>query len=456
MTSVSQHVPDAGFDQTLQDQNYPSISVQPAGVMVVPSDQLVFSPTDKAGNARATLSIHNPTDHSIIYKFKSNVTGATLAVSPCVGHIHPGDKAEVTVNLSYDDAQPLCNLKMLVVTAPAPQFDQDLKSVWRDVASEIQTVTRVACVVNQPPAPTPQPNVMVKAEQQAVCPPQPCPPQPCPPQQSSSAAACSMQVTCPPMPSVDPADLSNCFPFMAMRQPSARPSTIVPSTSLSKPANETVQCPPPPPQTQPRTKSLAAVVETEELMTTDPTCFAPASNLCPQLYAPRQSDTSVTILKPAKVYYSQASQHDTTIPPPSGQTSNNSQAVQQTMMHQPQILAQQPSMVQPQLNYSVKTEACPPSARPQPVPNQMIQSDSPEGGRELAKPSAYYYESSSKSPPERRHHSYFVDVSPIAEREQQPMAVQTQDTICGVERNTLVQVCLLAAASVAASKILID
>jgi len=85
-----QREPSAALERTLQVQTHPTISVNPAGVMVVPSEQLVFSPTETQGNAKATLSIHNPTDHSIIYKFKSNAASVAMGVSPCTGHIHPG------------------------------------------------------------------------------------------------------------------------------------------------------------------------------------------------------------------------------------------------------------------------------------------------------------------------------------------------------------------------------
>ena len=146
-----------GLEQTIADP-LQSVTVKPADVVVVPCDKLVFSLSNDAdkssGKAKAHLSIHNPTDQAIIFKFKTNAGKANVGVKPCTGRILPGDQVYVDVSLDYGAKQDVEDLKVLVVTAPAPPYDCDLKTVWKHLPQESFQTNELQCVVNMPQAQT--------------------------------------------------------------------------------------------------------------------------------------------------------------------------------------------------------------------------------------------------------------------------------------------------------------
>jgi hypothetical protein len=143
------------FYQAAPTNAYPSVRVRPADVVVVPNDKLVFNVLEEGPDeslARATLSIHNPTDNNVIFKFRSNATGTTkVGVRPCIGQIMPGDKVDAVVEIAYADKFSVEDLKVLAVTAPAsPQNEAGLREIWKILPSDVQTVTTVKCVINAP------------------------------------------------------------------------------------------------------------------------------------------------------------------------------------------------------------------------------------------------------------------------------------------------------------------
>ena len=150
-----------GLEQTIADPVH-SVTVKPADVVVVPNEKLVFSlsqDADKsAGKAKAHLTIHNPTDQAIIFKFKTNAGKANVGVKPCSGRILPGDQVFVDVSLDYGAKQDVEDLKVLVVTAPAPPYECDLKTIWKHLPQESMKIIELKCVVNMPQAQNPPMN----------------------------------------------------------------------------------------------------------------------------------------------------------------------------------------------------------------------------------------------------------------------------------------------------------
>lgn len=92
-------------------------------------------------------------------------------------------------------------------------------------------------------------------------------------------------------------------------------------------------------------------------------------------------------------------------------------------------------------------EVCPPS--PQMVPQPLLtynMEQSQQNTYDANVPSSSYYGVA------RQPTSYFVDVSPLAERERNAAAAETWR----LDRNNIIQICLLAAAGIAATKILFE
>jgi len=259
-----------------------------------------------------------------------------------------------------------------------------------------------------------------------------------------------MAVTCPPFSDCRPTtEPYNCLSFGPMKQSmsTTSPPSIQPLPAQPIP-NQAVQvtqeCPKPVP------KVMTTMVETEEMKVTEPACLPPASNVCPQLCQSNAPDTSVAILKPAKIYYSQSPQEDV-----SNRLKQRRFSQEQVHPSLQQQVVKSPPQPQPQLNYSIGTDSC--RQRPQQLPpsQSLVSNHDATNSKEETTPAAYYYETVSSPLPDKRHHSYFVDVSPIAEREQY-VATPTQDMVCGLDKNIIFQICLLAAASVAASKIFLE
>ncbi len=136
------------LEQTVLNEKQLLVDLPPPinSAVVVPDDKLVFT-RDERGNERACLNIYNPTQHSLIYKFKTNIAdGSRISVSPCQGHLHSGESVSVVIVMSGDNRADDEHVKVLVVTAPAPQYDEDLRAVWHQIDPKSQKIDKLRCV----------------------------------------------------------------------------------------------------------------------------------------------------------------------------------------------------------------------------------------------------------------------------------------------------------------------
>ncbi len=492
-----------GLEQTLNDGGGYSnqVSVQSGNVVVVPNEKLVFaSPEEGAqGQARAHLVIHNPTDQSVIYKFKTNASRAKVSVSPCVGHIHPSEHADVNVCLNYADKEDIDDLKILVVTAPAPQFDNDLKSVWKQISAENQNITKVKCVVNEPSPPSPAP-----VEAPVACAP---------------AAPLTAYAQPQPMPQPMP---QQCEPVVQQRVICPPPVAPAPPPQPPPPPPEVIVCPPPPPQ------QMCPPPQQLPIMEAPPTQISAAPSICPPSAPPAPLQMRVQETQPAKPV-----QQDICPPPPPPQpvqvpcpppqpaqmcpppapiqmcpptaqmgSTGTQYPARPSMLAYQQEVSRSPSMAMhtPQnygsgmemsgmnhtesavtacgVNQTALQNCLPMSQMYEPnVPDvyyqpQQIQpsqsmaeqqfAPSPPTSQRVPQPllafneQAYTEQGQQPFDPSqaggRQPTSYFVDVSPIAERERNAAAAETWR----LDKNSLIQVCLLAAAGIAATKIFLE
>ena len=119
---------------------------------------LLFEKQEDVGITTANLVIKNPSEETVIFKFKSNAADKNaLEVQPCFGHIHAGKSADVsvTVNRQKIDFTQREPLTLHVVTAPTPKIELDPKEIWERVQDQDVKVTQVECVFPKPPTPTP-------------------------------------------------------------------------------------------------------------------------------------------------------------------------------------------------------------------------------------------------------------------------------------------------------------
>lgn len=364
-----------GLEQTVGEY-YPSVSVKAASVVVVPNDKLVFSLDTEGGGpakAKANLAIHNPTDQAVIYKFKTNASTLgvkpNVGVKPCAGLIRPGDQVDVEVCLDYGAKADVDDLRVLVVTAPAPLFDFDPKVVWKSIAAQMQDVTEMGCVVNTDP---------VTANADGF---------------STSYPTDFAASVLPPVP-----------PKYQPVVPQPMFQATVPGVELqeqryyrtAKAGDSSIPCPPEMPGSpQLRQRSVPA----------PPTQPKPKARVAePQGLANR-----------AAVFAQQC------LP---------------TVQHVEQQAPRVSSMT---------------SGMPQPFTNIQQGHSRPEIE---TRRSSQYSQATVRNGPT----SYFVDVSPMAQRERKRTEMDSQaiDTVFGLDKNIVLQICLLGIAAIAAVKLLIE
>ncbi len=403
-----------GLEQTVSEA-YPSVSVKPANVVVVPNDKLVFTLSEDGraeANARAHLVIHNPTDQSIIYKFKTNAGKANVGVRPCVGVIHPGEKAEAEVNLGFAERSDVEDLKILVVTAVAPQFDCDLKSVWKNVASHYQNITKVRCVVNTDPMPTSSHGCYINKsmvptdnEMQAY--------------NQSSYAHSQHQVTAaapPPPPQPTSYHVTREAPPYQPHHQSAGPPPP-PATTMTATATATTSAP--------KSKTLAAVLETDSFEGPAPVCQFDDSCV-PDVGA---ADSCLPARPRTTRYYAAEESRNIF-------SSNSRVATEQGVTGAGRL-------PQPLMQYEQQQQQ-------QQQPYGYEYCEAAEGGDDNV---GYQSNVQGDMGQGKKPTSYFVDVSPIAERE---MRGNTPTTYFGIDKNNVLQVFLMAAAGIAAAKLFLE
>ncbi len=419
---------NAGLEQTVNEA-YPSVSVKPANVMVVPNDKLVFSLSDEGGrapsaesaNAKAHLVIHNPTDQSIIYKFKTNAGKANVGVRPCVGHIHAGEKADVEVSLGFAEKADVDDLKILVVTAPAPQFDYDLKSVWKSVEGAQQNITKVKCVVNTDPMPSSAHGCYIKG-----------------------SGSENMQVYGNPPPS----SIMQQQQQQQQQQQSQMHMSGAPAAvgGPSMAAQQQVSMAPPP--VAPKPKSLAAVLEASTYQ--EPSC-----------QPPQMQGMQMPSCQPSM----QAFQMDPNCIP-----EVNANACLPARPQSYRVSEQQPSVRNMYPSPSQRQRAAPsvmdqmvaetPTTSPR-VPQPLLQYEQQSyeyggaGGEGMDAGGGGGYMQGDMGQG-KKPTSYFVDVSPIAEREMRASTPEGGGGYLGMDKNNIFQVFLMAAAGIAATKLFLD
>jgi len=443
------------MDHTLQGQND---CTKMETTSVIPSEKLILTPSvDKPNTARGSIVIHNPTRQSILYKFKSNAADKTkLAVSPCTGYVQPGEQAFVDVNLTYSNQEDLDNLKMLIITAPCPDYHQNVKGMWRCVKSNDQSVTRVVCVVNPPCTATLQSPLLASHSTDNMPQPSTCPPQrplcqlqtDLKPSSHLKPELCSPQPRQCHLPTVDHGAFK---PAKIFKPPKCTPPSLIKPPKVKMPMIEmpTIE---PPSCKMPSVKIPPTPIFLSVAPPPQPPCPTPVEP-CPPMKASLRSPRQPAPCPPD--HGASASCSAKIDCPPRISLPNCMPATPAIFMASPQQTRPQPQQVphphqqQSSRETTVRSRVnCGHKGQPIEQLRAAVNSN---------KPSAYFFESHNANYP--KPHSYFVDISPIAQRERKAAAAKT--TACAqsnsmMYKHSLLHACLLAAVTVAASKMIFD